>query len=182
MSLAAPAVVNGPNSPLSDELRRARIREFLNQEAEPQDWWAVIVLRDGETATFTGRGFQPSRGIQAWSDDLCRRLNREIHYQGCWTVAWLNDGQTFCTVWKDPDGDIQVIAADNLNWRHLNKVPLEKIVANCDQAIDHWTEQMLDGVDLGLQTFKLAAGEPRPDIRGDAQFLFGEAIKAHPKF
>ena len=164
-ALATPAIAHGRNSPLSDDLRRARIRGFFDSEAIEGDWWAVMRLENRDLLEASGVSYRPDRDIRDWARKVCHALNDEIHFNGVWTIVVFRGGGRWGMGWKDWDGDIQIVGDDEIPVTIVQKVKRQRFVEHGQEMVETWIESVWRSVELRPeQTVKLAAGE-KPKVQ-----------------
>lgn len=175
------ALINLRFSPLSDVFRVSpRLRGFVDAENDtPGDWWGCIMLRNGAIHAATGGAWSPSRDRRAWAEGVCRLVNEGAHQFGAWAVIVYEtvlvdptaprdhsmDSQRFAFVWMDEDGDLQIIADEEIPWRLIELVPDHRWVEHCfHMLVEHalaWS-----AIDpQPEQQFKAVQGQPAPAAR-----------------
>lgn len=165
-ALATPFIGAG-RSTLTDELRRARLRGFLDREARERGWWAVMTGEDGsliETSSNPIHGMQfgyaPDDERKTFARDICTVANKHAHYNGVWSVVWFRKGRRFALVWKDWDGDIQIMADEETPFWKFKNISLDHWSRHCDEMIRVWITTVLKDLNLTSdETVRLAAGE-----------------------
>lgn len=141
----------------------ASLAAMLEQEGQGQNWLAWILTYDG-TLYVKQRPIAaldptlPDEEKRDFARKLCIRLNREVPYMGAWVVAWYGD-RRWTMIWKDHDGDKQVVIFNDEPWARQKGTPIEKWLADAQAGVLKWV-----AIQQGLavrpeQTHKAALGE-----------------------
>lgn len=155
-------------------IRRA-LADQVEAEAHGGGYWCAF--RAGERLIAKDKGrCRPLVPQRVVAIDLLDRLNREVHHDGTWIVAWADPVETPVAgglitmpipqrlVWmhKDKDGDVNVVVDTDDT--------LDEIVATLDQRVDDAAKAMqkyreiMADVDVRPdQTRKAALGQPSAD-------------------
>ncbi len=155
-------------------IRRALAGQ-IEAEAHGGGYWCAFRSAERLIAKDKGR-CRPLAPQRVVAIDLLDRLNREVHHDGTWIVAWADPVETPVAgglitmpipqrlVWmhKDRDGDVNVVVDTD--------DPIEEIAATLDQRVDDAAKAMqkyreiMADVDVRPdQTRKAALGQPSAD-------------------
>jgi hypothetical protein len=136
---------------------------MLEQEGQGQNWTAWVITYDGNLyvkrqAHAAPDAVWPSDEKRGFARDLVIRLNREVPYMGAWVVAWFGD-QRWAMLWKDHDGDLQVVIFNDEPWARQKGTPIEKWLADAEAGVRKWVA-VQEGLALKpTQLHKAALGE-----------------------
>lgn len=172
-------------SELSNQLRRARLRGFLDRESPEGGWWAVIVDEDMRPQEFWSEdlGFKPPELHKRFALSVVEVANRSAHYHGVWCIAWFRGLRRWAIIWKDWDGDIQIFGDDSTDILQLLSLPLDHWAEHCTTMIETWLDKMR--VDIAAkpeQQVHLAAGEVSSvPVSFEDDFLHQRAAAAEAK-
>lgn len=169
-------------SELSNQLRRARLRGFLDRESPEGGWWAVIMDEDMKPHEFWSEelGFVPPELHKQFALRVNEVANRAAHYHGVWCVAWFRHLRRWAIVWKDWDGDIQVFGDDSTDIFKLLALSPEHWAEHCTTMIETWLDKMrFDIAAKPEQQVHLAAGEkPSVPVSFEDEFMHKRAAAA----
>ena len=125
----------------------ARIVDFMFLESHGANWWLTTVTSDGK---FLHAGstpdYAPDEARQDYAHKVCRYMNKKAHYDGAWLVGWVDDANAFMCVWKDSDGDIQIMIDCIRPWSVVSKWPMGTWAGKAHKSYEYWydKEQAID--------------------------------------
>lgn len=128
------------------------------------DWYACVMLSDGRGALRGPNlwGLAPSAKRVQLMLDVAVHLNRYLHHDGHWILAWKPHADELVAIWRDRDGDAQFPIDFSDRGDTLCDQPMTWFAEQADEAHRIWTERMR-WVELGKgQTYRRAQGERAP--------------------
>lgn len=156
---------------LDDRWLGARLIGILEADAKGNGWWAAVLRANGEIqyryAVPPGKDpveVLPDPDKREFARQLVMALNREVHYEGAWIVAWYDGSRRWSMFWKDWDGDLNCIVDNDEPWVRVRQAKLAKWVEDAHAAVRKVLQIKYDV--LGLkpdQEVKLAQGQPLSD-------------------
>lgn len=129
----------GAGHALPDRMLSAALVAQLEAEAMGDAWMAIVLRQDGKFH------YKASPGAETWDDpdleeklDFMRRLVRALNRDatelgGAWVVALTAKARKFVWIWKDPDGDKNIVLYDDEPWSRIKR-------ENCHVDLMHWID------------------------------------------
>lgn len=130
----------------------------------PGSWWAAIQRTSGAVHRFESNMLVlPTVEQQVFLMELLRRLNREIHHDGRWIVAWTHGNQRWIAMWVDPHGDIAFTMDNEDRWEEVIKQPMLYWVGDCEGSWTAWHHSMVTVLNPAPEAeYKRAQGQRPP--------------------
>lgn len=105
-----------------------------------RDWWAVVMYADGRGLAFgeTDTSQPPGIHVLDWMAKAAVALNRDMHADGHWVVAFNQAEQYPMALWRDRDGHLHVaieLAADVRDPRGLDAINKARLLEIADEAL-----------------------------------------------
>jgi len=143
---------------LPDAWLGARVRGWMFEEARGAQWWICALQMDGKWryASFP----EPCllhNDHREMARKICRFVNKCSSHGGAWLAGWI--GQQFYLLWKDRDGDLQIVEEFPLPMERLKAFEMEDFAEHCEQMIAKWKEWMYGMEHSRNQRVRLAQGE-----------------------
>jgi hypothetical protein len=164
---------------LADPLLAAQLHTMILEESDGTPWWALILRQDGQLhkaadpricRTDNQDGVIPPGGDkQRFARDLVVELNRRAAYDGAWVVFWCEGADHWARLaylWKDRDGDKQVLCDTDDVWPRVRAAGVDKWVEDGDAAVRKW--HLVFNKALAVhpdQQFRKALGQRAPARR-----------------
>jgi hypothetical protein len=126
-------------------------------------WYAVIMFADGRGAAIGAHNHTPVpsedkiEAMARWAV----ALNRDLHEDGHWIVAWSSAEQCPVLLWRDADGDIHIaieVAVDARDPRGLEAYDRARILNAGAEALTVLRAQVMKAAVLPNQQVNLAQG------------------------
>lgn len=153
---------------LPDAWLASRVRGWLFDEAKGAQWWITALTVDGKwrEACFPVAAFLPDENKQL-ARSVVRHLNAHCGHGGAYLAGWI--GQQLYLMWKDADGDLQLVEEFPIPNVRLSQFNLDDFAEHAEQmhaVRREWNYSM----DYGRgQRVKLAQGEqvsPQHGVEG----------------
>ncbi|CAB4144177.1 hypothetical protein UFOVP469_16 [uncultured Caudovirales phage] len=137
---------------------QARLREDLDETVEGA-WWSFVIYDDGRAALVPQSPFAPRPPLSAEARmmEIGVMLNRELHHNGHWVVAWA-DGQ-INILWRDGDGDLQFVDTFDETWARIRRWPATTFVQSAERAWQRWRDHTLTAELKRGEMYRRALGE-----------------------
>lgn len=151
--------IEGPGHGMPEKWLRARVRAWMNVEAQGNPFWIGSYTAEGKWIFCASRNdtYHPMAHLMKYAQDVCRFLNKESSAGGAWLAGWI--GTTFYLLWKDPDGDIQIPIEAQKPWVVLQKYTHDDWLKHATAALGVWSEWKKNMEYANNQTVKLAQGQ-----------------------
>lgn len=177
--LSLPSVIHA-SSPLPDPMRGARLRGFLDAEAEEGGWWAVLPTHDGAMRPGFS-GYIPDEERRDFARTVCAALNKDSHHNGVWAVVWFLGGNRFALVWKDWDGEIQIFADEDTPFDEFKNVSPLHWGKHADEMIKTWMTTMLHSVRPAAAEMAKMAGDTPIEAMSAKEIhdLLGKTVESY---
>lgn len=179
-----------------DLLLNAALQRRLTAEAEfeygPGLWWAVVCKRNGMTVPMKSGPavVVPTEDQQVFAHDMARLLNKEIHHDGSWVVAFTHPSgaiyalpevaismtipyERWVFLWLDADGDVQFPVDCVQPFVEVIHAGPSAWIETAEASWQAWHKHMREV--LGIKpkdeavTYKRAQGQERPS--GNKPFI-----------
>jgi hypothetical protein len=126
-------------------------------------WFAVVMFADGRGAAMGATNHTPAPAepaLQAMAK-WAVALNRDLHEDGHWIVAWSPHEQCPVLIWRDADGDIHLaveVAVDKRDPRGMDAYDKPRILDIGAEALGTLRAQVMQADVMGRQKVNLAQG------------------------
>lgn len=143
---------------LEDELVTCGLVEQLCEELGTS-WYACVTFASGRMVT---RGINrttpgPNNQVRDTMHRTAAKLNRDLHHNGCWIVAWHFDRLIF--LWRDWDGDLAFMTQIDEPWPRIQRWSVIEFCDRIEASFEAFRE-MLRTVELKPEhTIKKAQGQ-----------------------
>lgn len=126
-------------------------------------WYAVVMFADGRGAAMGATNHTPAPPAETLNAmaQWAVALNRDLHEDGHWIVAWSPGEQCPVMLWRDSDGDIHVaveVAVDKRDRRGLDAYTRVRILEIGSEALSALRTQVMKAAVLPRQQVNLAQG------------------------
>lgn len=121
------------------------------------DWYACVMFSDGDGICLGARDgvVPPPENVIAWLADKAIVLNKELHNNGHWIVAW-SPAHEPVLIWRDGDGDIHVAVEVSAKAETIDTFDRVSILTQAAKALSEARERV-GFLELGRgQTHRLA--------------------------
>ncbi|MRR49365.1 MAG: hypothetical protein EG825_00380 [Rhodocyclaceae bacterium] len=117
---------------LDDAWLGARVRGWMFDEAQGAQWWITALTRDGKwkEASFPEQTALHSDNKQL-ARSVVRHLNTNASHGGAWLAGWI--GAQFYLLWKDRDGDFQLVEEFPISDIRLREFTLDDFAEHAEQ-------------------------------------------------
>lgn len=126
-------------------------------------WFAVVMFADGRGIALGATNHTPAPPEEAiaWMAKAAVALNRDLHEDGHWIVAWDPGQRIPVLLWRDADGDLHCaveIAADAARGHPLEAYDRARLMEIAGEALAAVREQAMKAAVASRQQVKLAQG------------------------
>lgn len=160
------SIIDGTKSGLHNlkiEWLTARIVDFMMLETRGANWWISTMNTEGKFLHAANPAdYIPDEEHQELAHKICIMMNRKAHYNGAWLVAWVDNSSALMCIWKDEDGDIQIMVDCIKAWSVMSKWPLESWAGKAHKAYEFWFDAKEAVAAKVHQQVKLAQGQRNP--------------------
>lgn len=130
----------------SDANAVRRLIDDLDEHCEGP-WTAVLIKSNGRGIMRGTHGAPPVPGdVAERLIDLATMLNKELHLEGHWIVAWAGD--EIVLLWRDGDGDLHFTINFAEPWARVRHWPVTDFVQRAAGAWEKWHDFMVHGMAL----------------------------------
>jgi hypothetical protein len=110
-------------------------------------WSAVLIKSNGAGILRCAAGAPSVPGdVAEKMIAIADMLNRELHFEGHWVVAWADSEITL--LWRDIDGDLQFTNTFAEPWARVRNWPVTEFVQRAQLAWSRWHDFTVHGLDL----------------------------------
>ncbi len=170
----------------SATLRQRLADEATFDDGKPGAIWFALRRNDGRMVEVKGNALliAPHPMQVSWAMDMANWLNKDLHHDGFWIVAFTNPPanaylfqgvvlepqplyERWVIIWVDREGDPQFTIENDDEFIETMMVSPDDQVELCEGAWREWHEKMRAGFGKALDkiTYAAAQGEAAPSSR-----------------
>lgn len=138
----------------------------MYQECGGLNWWITTATDSGKWlhANYP-QAYFPKDHRRSYAQNICAHLNLHANYGGAWLVGWAIDAKKLIYIWKDQEGDIQLIGDCERPWWVIREWPLTGWENQAHAAYAQWYEHMEVLDRKNDQKVNLARINPNPKTK-----------------
>jgi len=105
-------------------------------------WYVAVTYSDGRVIMrgLTDRTPGPNFHVRETMLRTAAKLNRDLHHNGCWIVAWHLDRLVF--MWRDWDGDLAFMTQIDEPWPRIRSWPVVEFCERVECSFEAFREHL----------------------------------------